>query len=277
MEKLRIGSQIREFRKKRQISGKDFAKLTGFSPAAISKFERGILRPTEEFIEKAIVTLKLSPEEAGLLRELKALFDSRYKRWNTSGNDVKQNQDFASERESNASVIRSYFNQMIPGLLQSESYMRAVLPGFTAVDDDFEAIVKARKKRQKILGRSSRSFVFVLGEAALRICVKSRAVMSDQLRHLISTMNKCPGLELRILPFSTELAVIPISHFVIYDERTVEIEVGRGQIDLWTEDEVQYHINLMNYLTSTSLSPSQSKKFISTVLTAYSEQPKNLQ
>jgi hypothetical protein len=54
--------------------------------------------------------------------------------------------------------------------------------------------------------------------------------------------------------------------FILYDERTVNIEVLKGELDLWTGEDVSYYIETMNYLISASLSPAASKEFIKRVV-----------
>jgi len=270
VEKSSVGNRIRELRRKQNISAKSLACETGFSAAAISKFERGLLRPTEEFVEKSISALKLHGKEALALRELAALFNSQFRRWSSHSHEIKQNQKLIAAREKNASNIWSYWNQIVPGLLQSDSYMRALLPGFTdAKGNSFESIVKARKKRQRLLKRKGRTFRFVLSEACLRNCVSSSAVMSEQLAHLKSIISSYPSVELRILPFSHVLKRIPLHHFVLYDERTVEIEVSKGQIDIWLEEDVKYFVDLMNQLGADSLPPARSVEIIDSIAKLY--------
>ena len=87
----------------------------------------------------------------------------------------------------------------------------------------------------------------------------------QQIAYLESVCDSFKTVELRVLPFSRSLVRTPMHHFVIYDERTVEIEVNKGQLDLWTEEDVQYHIELMNYLVSVSLAPSQSKELLAAI------------
>jgi len=261
-----IGKKIRNLRQQLGISGKLFAEKTGFSPAAISKFERGLLRPTDDFIEKTIRALNLSKEKAHPLKELVALFNSQFKRWSVDSKQLEQNQKFIAQREKNSNTIRSYWNQIIPGLLQTENYMRAVIRSFSNEDEiSLEKVITARLKRQRILSQEKRSFVFVLGEGSLRTCIQSREVLFEQLDYLTSIIHSFPSVEIRVLPFSKNLARTPMHHYILYDERTVEIEVNKGQLDLWTEEDVQYHIELMNYLVSLSVPPAKSLDLITEI------------
>ncbi len=267
MDRESVGARIKALRKSRGIAGKDLAKKTGLSAAAISKFENGLLRPTENFIESVIQGLGLSSSEAYELRELSSFVNSQFARWALSENQVTTNQRNVGMREKNSRMIRAFFNQVIPGLLQSESSMRAVFKNVLHPEEKgFHRVVKSRLKRQAILKSKRTSLTFVLGEGALRTSFGSKSVLKGQLKHLIAIMDSCPSTEIRVLPWQMVLHRFILDSFVIYDERTVNIEVLKGELDLWTKEDVTYYADTMDYLVSASLSPAASKEFVKKVL-----------
>jgi transcriptional regulator with XRE-family HTH domain len=262
-----VGARIKALRKSRGLTGKDLAEKTGLSAAAISKFENGRLRPTEKFTESVIQALDLSSSETYALRELSNFVNSQFARWTLSQNQVTTNQINIGIREKNSKTIRSYFNQVIPGLLQSEDYMRAVFQSLVQPDqENLNRVVKSRLKRQNILNSKRISLTFVLGEGALRTSFGSKSILKGQLKHLIEIIETRPSTEIRVLPWQRVLNRFILDSFVIYDERTVNIEVLKGELDLWTEDDVHYYVDTMNYLVSSSLSPAASKEFIKNVI-----------
>jgi transcriptional regulator with XRE-family HTH domain len=262
-----VGARIKALRKSRGLTGKDLAEKTGLSAAAISKFENGRLRPTEKFTESVIQALDLSSSETYALRELSNFVNSQFARWTLSQNQVTTNQINIGIREKNSKTIRSYFNQVIPGLLQSEDYMRAVFQSLVQPDqENLNRVVKSRLKRQNILNSKRISLTFVLGEGALRTSFGSKSILKGQLKHLIEIIETRPFTEIRVLPWQRVLNRFILDSFVIYDERTVNIEVLKGELDLWTEDDVHYYVDTMNYLVSSSLSPAASKEFIKNVI-----------
>jgi transcriptional regulator with XRE-family HTH domain len=258
-----VGARIKALRKSRGLRGKDLADRTGLSAAAISKFENGLLRPTDNFIEAVIQALNLSAAETYALRELSTFVNSQFARWSLNQKQVKTNQINIGIREKNSKTIRGYFNQIIPGLLQSESYMRAVFQSLIRPEkDNLNQLVKSRLKRQNILNSKRTSLTFVLGEGALRTCFSSRSVLKDQLKRLMEIIDMCPSTEIRVLPWQKVLNSFVLDSFVIYDERTVNIEVLKGELDLWTDEDVAFYVDTMNYLVSASLSPAASRDFI---------------
>ncbi len=267
MDRESVGAKIKSLRKTRGLSGKDLADRTGLSAAAISKFENGLLRPTENFVESVIKALNLSSSEAYALRELSAFVNSQFARWTISERQVSTNQTTTGIREKNSRTIRAYYNQIIPGLLQSEDYIRAVFQGLVLQGrGSLNELVKGRLKRQKILGSSRTSFTFVLSEGALRTCFGSVQVLKGQLKQIIQIIDTRPSAEIRVLPASKVLTRFVLDSFIIYDERTINIEVLKGELDLWTEEDVVYYVDTMNYLVSASLPPVASKEFINRII-----------
>jgi transcriptional regulator with XRE-family HTH domain len=107
--------------------------------------------------------------------------------------------------EDASSVIRTWEPLLIPGLVQTEDYARAVIE--TSIDDltaaDVEKRVMARIARQTLLSRrSAPEFHALIGEAALRQQVGGEAVMREQLRKLEAVARRRPNVVIRIVPFA---------------------------------------------------------------------------
>jgi transcriptional regulator with XRE-family HTH domain len=262
-----VGAKIKALRKSRAMTGKDLADKTGLSAAAISKFENGLLRPTEGFIEAVIRALNLSSSEAFALRELSTLVNSQFARWALNQKQVRTNQNNIGVREKNSRSIRTFFNQVIPGLLQSEGYMRFIFEDLVPSERQaLNKLVRSRLKRQAILKSKRTALTFVLGEGALRTCFGSKPILIEQLKRLIDIIDTCPSTEVRVLPWQRVLSRFILDAFVIYDERTVNIEGLKGELDLWTEEDVTHYVETMNFVVSASLPPAASRDFIKRII-----------
>ena len=100
-----------------------------------------------------------------------------------------------------ASTVRQVEPLLLPALLQTEEYARALLAGMQTTADRIERIWEARQERQELLDRTdSPDTYFVVDEAAVRRVVGSEGVMKRQLEHLIE-MNSRPRVAIRIMPF----------------------------------------------------------------------------
>ncbi|MCX4734980.1 helix-turn-helix transcriptional regulator [Streptomyces sp. NBC_01363] len=110
-------------------------------------------------------------------------------------------QDFV-DYEQEAVTLLSYQNQVVPGLLQTEEYIRFVFscqyPPLE--EDEREDWVAGRLDRQKLLARKPRPMLhFLLEESILRSEIGDPAMMREQIRHLRQCM-ELPFLGLQIMP-----------------------------------------------------------------------------
>lgn len=121
------------------------------------------------------------------------------------------------EHERRAVLLRLWDLALVPGLLQSEAYMREVFGGDAGVDD----LVASRRERQAaVLDRQSPAEVSCLiSDIALR--QGSPAVRKEQLDHLVD-MSHRPNVSVRMVPAglpvhvglggSIALATLPDGH-----------------------------------------------------------------
>jgi len=96
----------------------------------------------------------------------------------------------------------SYDPLLIPGLLQTEPYARAVLSGHCPplAEEVIEQHVEARLSRQNLLTKTPIvEFSFVIGEAALLNPVSGRKIMRPQLQHLLEVGTR-RNVEVQVMP-----------------------------------------------------------------------------
>ncbi|MFF4521468.1 helix-turn-helix domain-containing protein [Streptomyces bluensis] len=110
----------------------------------------------------------------------------------------------AAELERLATEICEYAPMVIPGLLQTREYARAVFLASNplAADEYIEELVKGRMDRTRLLGDATRPMYWVvLHESALRVPVGGPAVMAHQLDHIAALARERKVL-LQVLPFA---------------------------------------------------------------------------
>jgi hypothetical protein len=105
--------------------------------------------------------------------------------------------------EAEASSIRCFQAQLVPGLLQTPAYVEAVFRAGDAQEEEMvRRHVQGRIQRQQILnGVHPPRFSAIVDEGALRRQVGGREVLAEQLQHLCNMATR-HNIDLRVLPFT---------------------------------------------------------------------------
>ncbi len=187
-----FASELRRARTAAGLSQEALGAKIGFSAEMISKVENGERRPSLKFAEGCDAAF---PDAGGLYTRLVEKAEKSagvYPAWFASWVDAEQR----------ATVLRTWQPLLIPGLLQTAGYARAVFEAWQAVDGigDTEDLVAARLARQAILDRPSPpSFQVLIDETVLHRSVGGAKVTHDQLLHL-ADMSERPRVALQVIP-----------------------------------------------------------------------------
>ena len=167
--------------------------------------------------------------------------------------------------ESVATLIRTYEGQFIPGLLQTDDYMRAVVQG-AHLDESAEEVgrrVRLRMARQVVLTREQPPRLWaVVDEAALRRPVGGREVMRGQLERLIEA-TKLANVTLQVLRFEAGAHPAMLGAFSIlrFADRglpdVVYLEHVTNAVYLDKRDEVEHYLDVMELLCVAASSRSR--------------------
>ena len=192
-----FGGMLKYYRARAGLSQEQLGSRVYLSSDMIGKIEKGDRAPTDQFITACEAIPEL--EANGALRELREqlrdyLQQRAYPGW------------FADwpRKEAQAATLRSFQPLVVPGLLQTEDYARAVLRTRVGdTDAEVEEMVAARLDRQAILDRDKPPTLWViLDEGVLRRPVGGPAVMGEQLRHLAKAAQR-PSIVLQVIPAAT--------------------------------------------------------------------------
>jgi hypothetical protein len=176
--------------------------------------------------------------------------------------------------EEAADLIRTYEVQYVPGLFQTEDYVRAVITlGHRDVPADVvERRVGMRIARQRILTRPEPPKLWVVvDEAALRRPIGGSKVMRAQLKHLASVAAR-PNVTLQVLPFAsgghaTGGGAFSILRFPQKDlNDVVYLEQLDGALYLDKRDEADRYLRAMSRLGRDSYEPAQTKDVLARLI-----------
>lgn len=173
--------------------------------------------------------------------------------------------------EAEAAALLTYQPLVIPGLLQTDAYARAVIEaGPREVDaEGVDQSVSVRRERQAILrGDDPIRIWAVIDEAALRRAGGGPAVMREQLEHL-EAIARTPRVTLQVIPFSAGVhAGATGSSFTILqfpdasDQDAVYVETFAGELFVEEPEEVgRFHV-AFRHLVGAALSPVDTLNLI---------------
>ncbi|MEV0684753.1 DUF5753 domain-containing protein [Nocardia sp. NPDC050378] len=153
--------------------------------------------------------------------------------------------------ESETKYQRSYSPEILPGLVQTLDYARAILTKCTSVlgvPDDSEATAAVRMQRQAMLDAPGHRFHLLIGEAALRRTVGSHAIMAAQIRRLGDILTQRDNVDIGIIPLDAEF-ISQADNFVIHDESGVDIETVTGSVETSGAEEIALAVRTFDLLT----------------------------
>ncbi|CAM3841048.1 helix-turn-helix transcriptional regulator [Nocardiopsis gilva] len=180
--------------------------------------------------------------------------------------------------EAEASRIRTYECQVIPGLLQTPDYATAIFrANRVRSDEEIAERVAARIKRQDILNRvNPPRYWVIIDEAALRRTVGSHEVMTIQLTHL-THMAARHNIDIQVLPFSEGAHAATTGSFVIMDfpdPRDTSIaymDTPTSSLYLEESDDLDEFEAMFGGAQGAALSPDKSLRFIDDAIKALEE------
>ncbi|MFD7508209.1 helix-turn-helix domain-containing protein [Streptomyces sp. NPDC059853] len=261
----RLGAELRKLREQAGRTARETAAMLGTDQGKISHIESGRIGVSEERIRRLAAYYGCT--DTPLLEALSAIArEHRGQYWWDSYRGVLPPRflDLA-ELEHHSTRMRILHTVNVPGLLQTEEYIRAVNgmrpPG------EVEPYVEYRLRRQTVLERTDPApFDVVLHEAALRMRFGGRRVVRTQLEHLMKASER-PHITLRVIPFTNERfyeATQPLlyAHGVVRQLDTVQMDTPIGGLLLTADDQLREYRDFFDDAHDFTLSPAESRGLI---------------
>ncbi len=250
-----IGEKLRTLRREKGLTGATLARLVGYSQAGLSKIERGILRPSVDLVSRLCDALGVKNSDKDMLLEQTSLFLNEFNKWTVERIDsIPSSQQVCRRREKNAQRIRSYQNELIPGLLQTQEYMTHIFRSIGIADiSAMEKSIRFRLDRQKVLKDRKKKFEFIIADRALGPMYVDNITARNQLSVLVNH-NKRRNIEIFIAFSKTMFSRCPVNNFSIFDDHQVYIETLTHELIVWTEDDVNKYKDTFLKLKDESIS-----------------------
>jgi transcriptional regulator with XRE-family HTH domain len=210
-----------ELKAQREAAGltqEDLADRMGYSASVIAKLETCRTRPSEQHAQRADEAFGTpgSFQRLRIVLQRSRAYPDWFRDW--------------PEREARARTIRWFELLVVPGLLQTEDYARALLANRLGDgQQDVDEVVAARMGRQAILSRDRPPELWVvLDEAALRRPIGGSKVMHDQVRWL-AEMAARPTICLQVIPATVGVHEgLDGAGFIVADYDVAYVETAAG-------------------------------------------------
>lgn len=203
VRRMMLGIRLRKLRTGAGIAADDAARHIARTDSTISRMETGLSSVPARVLERLLELYGATPEET---EELTLLAGQARQRgwWHRYGDVLHPGFEMYVGLEAEATDLRGYGSEWVPGLLQTEAYARAVILAQPRPpsDEEVEGRVAARLARQSILTSEDPTHLWVvLNEAALRRVVGGTTVMREQLEALVDKA-ALRNVTLQVMPFS---------------------------------------------------------------------------
>jgi transcriptional regulator with XRE-family HTH domain len=265
----RLATELMRHREASGLSREEAARQLEWSTSTIFRIETGRSRPQPGNVRVLLDLYGVTGSERDGLIQLAR--DARQPGWWHSFRDVLPNPyEVYIGLEAGASSIRNFEPVVVPGLIQTEDYARAMFRnGPRELDrDEVERRVEVRMARQQVLARTDRPRLWsVIDEAVIRRVVGGTEVMRGQLRHLADCAEQ-GKTTIQVVPFSAGAHAGTTGPFVILefaeatDPAVVYVETLAGDIYLEERADVNRYILAFDRLLAAALHPDDSVRLI---------------
>lgn len=267
MRSRRLGGELRRLRIEAGLKVQDAADALECGHPKVSQIETGKrgIRPLDLSTLFNLYGVEDEAYRAGLKRLAKEIHKVDW--WSAQGPLLQDSLKDFLMLESDSEAVRLYEAFVVPGLLQTEAYMREIFAA-SRRSEQIEALVETRMKRQQLLS-SEQGFRLrtVIDVPALHRISGSRAVLRGQLEHLLQAATR-PGVTLQVLPLEASVPAmqyVPFHLFTLRGEPPADVawlEHISGGTLLEQRQDVQVYVQAWNELTASALSPSESQRYI---------------
>ena len=202
IQRGRLRAELRRARREAGLTQEQVADAMEWSLSKVIRIEGGTVSVSITDLRALLGHYQVTdPEEIDSLVRLARA--ARERSWANEYKEIISPQYLSYiEYENAASIIRQFEPLLIPSLLQTEEYMRALLDDFAATQSRKDALVQLRLRRQELLEQEQQPDLhFVMDEAAVRRQVGGPDAARRQLGHLV-TMAGRDNITIEIVPFS---------------------------------------------------------------------------
>ena len=259
VRRRRLAARLRELRETAELTIDEVGERLECSASKISRIETGHVGVTPRDVRDMLEVYGIDDDEREALVQIAR--EARKKGWWHAYNEVFTGSFVGLE--SDASSLHTHQALLIPGLLQTEAYTRAVIRAIRpdAAEADVELRVRGRLNRQRLItDENPPEYWAVLDEAVLRRTVGGPEVMREQLKRLVEAAT-LPNVTLQVVPFSAGAHAGMEAPFLILgfpeqaDPDVVYVENSTSGVYLEQPEDVHRYTLMFDHLRAAALKP----------------------
>jgi transcriptional regulator with XRE-family HTH domain len=273
MRRRRLAAELRRLRTEARLTVEDVAGSLHWPASKVSRIENRQVGVSPQDLRK-LLDLYQAKDRAYREQLLEMGRRATERGWWQSYSGLLPALGNLIGLEAEAATIRAYEPELIPGLLQTRDYARAVIragyPGDTM--EQIDRRVEIRLERQEALTRTDPpppKVSVVLNEGVLARRVGSPEVMRAQLEHLIRERDRA-NVVIQVLPFSTGEHPAMVGPFTMLtfldpaDPGVVNVENVLGALAMEQPEEIRAYEEVWSALQARAVSPDDSRAVIKT-------------
>jgi transcriptional regulator with XRE-family HTH domain len=274
VRRRRLAAELRRLRDRAQLTIEDVAEKLACSSSKISRIETGHVGVSPKDARELLRLYGVPDDQLEALVQLAK--EARKRGWWHAYNEVFTGAFVGLESE--ASSLRAFQALLVPGQLQTEDYMRAVIRAARpdAPQADLEKRVKARLARQQLLTDADPpKYWAIIDEAVLWRTVGSEKVMQTQLKRLANRA-VLPHVTIQVVPFSAGAHAGMEGPFLILsfpdqtDPDVVYVDNTTTGVYLEEPAETLRYTLMFDHLRAAALSPDETLARITDAVSRYS-------
>lgn len=263
VRRRRLAARLRELRENANLTIDEVGERLECSASKISRIETGHVGVTPRDVRDMLEVYGVDDNERDALVQLAR--EARKRGWWHAYNEVFTGTFVGLE--SDASFLHAHQALLIPGLLQTEAYTRAVIRAIRPDigEADVELRVRARLSRQKLLTEEPNppEYWAVLDQAVVERMVGGPEVMREQLKRLVE-LASLPHVTLQVVPFSAGAHAGMEAPFLILgfpeqaDPDVVYVEYSTSGVYLEQPEDVHRYTLIFDHLRAAALKPDDT-------------------
>ena len=267
VRRRRLASELRRLREASQLTIDEVGEKLECSASKISRIETGHVGVTPRDVRDMLELYAIDEDQREALVQLAR--EARKKGWWHAYNEVFTGSFVGLE--SDASSLHTFQALLVPGLLQTEDYMRAVIKAIRPdhADEEVSKRIAGRSARQRMLTDDTQppEYWAILDEAVLRRTVGGPAIMRAQLLRLLE-VSDLPHVTLQVVPFGAGAHAGMENPFLILgfpepaDPDVVYVENTTTGSYLEEPSDVYRYTLMFDHLRASALNPTDTLSMV---------------